>query len=128
MVDANTKKTVGAILQLRTKAGPRDEGLWVNRLKEEYQALIKANILFYIFMVYISCCLNLTLSKLFHSCSISTENEKPWSPYLKSHLAQCIYHIIIFKNRFKKLAILLINVCFQLCFTVDLGYNIIYRI
>uniref|UniRef100_T2M391 Ubiquitin-fold modifier-conjugating enzyme 1 n=1 Tax=Hydra vulgaris TaxID=6087 RepID=T2M391_HYDVU len=41
MVDSNTKKTVGAILQLKTKAGPRDEGLWVNRLKEEYQALIK---------------------------------------------------------------------------------------
>lgn len=41
MVDAATKKTVAAIPQLKTKAGPRDGDLWVQRLKEEYQSLIK---------------------------------------------------------------------------------------
>ncbi|XP_066918660.1 ubiquitin-fold modifier-conjugating enzyme 1 [Clytia hemisphaerica] len=41
MVDAATKKTVAAIPQLKTKAGPRDGDQWVVRLKEEYQSLIK---------------------------------------------------------------------------------------
>ena len=41
MVDAVTKKTVAAIPQSKTKAGPRDGDLWVARLKEEYQSLIK---------------------------------------------------------------------------------------
>lgn len=41
MVDAATKKTLAAIPLLKTKAGPRDGGEWVTRLKEEYQALIK---------------------------------------------------------------------------------------
>jgi len=40
MVDAATKKTLSNIPLLRTKAGPRDQGEWVERLKEEYQALI----------------------------------------------------------------------------------------
>ena len=41
MVDVATKKTLAAIPLLKTKAGPRDGGEWVIRLKEEYQALIK---------------------------------------------------------------------------------------
>uniref|UniRef100_A0A915JW26 Ubiquitin-fold modifier-conjugating enzyme 1 n=1 Tax=Romanomermis culicivorax TaxID=13658 RepID=A0A915JW26_ROMCU len=41
MVDELTKKTLSNIPLLKTKAGPRDGDLWVQRLKEEYQALIK---------------------------------------------------------------------------------------
>ncbi|KAK9303835.1 hypothetical protein QLX08_004571 [Tetragonisca angustula] len=41
MVDESTKKTLSNIPLLQTKAGPRDKELWVQRLKEEYQALIK---------------------------------------------------------------------------------------
>lgn len=41
MVDEATKKTLCAIPLLKTRAGPRDKDLWVTRLKEEYQALIK---------------------------------------------------------------------------------------
>ncbi|GBP83311.1 Ubiquitin-fold modifier-conjugating enzyme 1 [Eumeta japonica] len=41
MVDEGTRKTLSGIPLLQTKAGPRDKDLWVNRLKEEYQALIK---------------------------------------------------------------------------------------
>lgn len=41
MVDANTRKTLSGIPLLQTKAGPRDKEIWVQRLKEEYQALIK---------------------------------------------------------------------------------------
>jgi ufm1-conjugating enzyme 1 len=41
MVDEATKKTLGSITLLKTKAGPRDKDLWVQRLKEEYQALIQ---------------------------------------------------------------------------------------
>ncbi|XP_023331373.1 ubiquitin-fold modifier-conjugating enzyme 1 [Eurytemora carolleeae] len=41
MVDAQTKKTLSGIPLLKTKAGPRDKDAWVNRLKEEYQSLIK---------------------------------------------------------------------------------------
>ncbi|XP_024868657.1 ubiquitin-fold modifier-conjugating enzyme 1-like [Temnothorax curvispinosus] len=41
MVDESTKKTLSNIPLLQTKAGPRDKDLWVQRLKEEYQALIK---------------------------------------------------------------------------------------
>nr|XP_012145555.1 PREDICTED: ubiquitin-fold modifier-conjugating enzyme 1 isoform X2 [Megachile rotundata] len=37
----STKKTLSNIPLLQTKAGPRDKELWVQRLKEEYQALIK---------------------------------------------------------------------------------------
>lgn len=40
MVDAVTKKTLGQIPLLKTRAGPRDGDLWVQRLKEEYQSLI----------------------------------------------------------------------------------------
>ncbi|XP_013399051.1 ubiquitin-fold modifier-conjugating enzyme 1 [Lingula anatina] len=40
MVDEVTKKTLGQIPLLKTKAGPRDGDLWAQRLKEEYQALI----------------------------------------------------------------------------------------
>ena len=43
MVDAGTKKALAAIPLLKTKAGPRDGDLWVQRLKEEYQSLIKVN-------------------------------------------------------------------------------------
>lgn len=41
MVDASTRKTLSGIPLLQTKAGPREKELWVQRLKEEYQALIK---------------------------------------------------------------------------------------
>ena len=40
-IDEATKKKLSAIPLLKTKAGPRDSELWVQRLKEEYQALIK---------------------------------------------------------------------------------------
>lgn len=41
MVDASTRKSLSGIPLLQTKAGPRDKEMWVQRLKEEYQALIK---------------------------------------------------------------------------------------
>lgn len=42
MVDEATRKTLSGIPLLKTKAGPKDDPkLWVVRLKEEYQALIK---------------------------------------------------------------------------------------
>ena len=41
MVDEVTRKQLASIPLLKTKAGPRDGELWVQRLKEEYQALIK---------------------------------------------------------------------------------------
>lgn len=41
MVDEVTKRTLSSIPLLQTKAGPREKELWVKRLKEEYQALIK---------------------------------------------------------------------------------------
>lgn len=41
MVDEATKKSLSSIPLLKTKAGPRDKDLWVQRLKEEYQALIQ---------------------------------------------------------------------------------------
>lgn len=41
MVDEATKRTLAQIPLLKTKAGPRDGELWVQRLKEEYQSLIK---------------------------------------------------------------------------------------
>ena len=43
MVDAATKKTLGAIPVLKTKAGPRDKDEWPQRLKEEFGSLIKVN-------------------------------------------------------------------------------------
>jgi hypothetical protein len=42
MVDEVTRKTLSGIPLLKTKAGPKDDPkLWIQRLKEEYQALIK---------------------------------------------------------------------------------------
>lgn len=46
MVDESTRKTLSSIPLLKTKAGPRDKELWVQRLKEEYQSLIKVWIVF----------------------------------------------------------------------------------
>ena len=43
MVDEATKKTLAAIPLLKTKAGPRDGDVWITRLKEEYQSLIKVS-------------------------------------------------------------------------------------
>uniref|UniRef100_H2YG15 Ubiquitin-fold modifier-conjugating enzyme 1 n=1 Tax=Ciona savignyi TaxID=51511 RepID=H2YG15_CIOSA len=40
MVDAATRKTLSNIPLLTIKTGPRDRDAWVNRLKEEYLALI----------------------------------------------------------------------------------------
>ncbi len=47
MVDEATKRTLAEIPLLKTKAGPRDGELWVQRLKEEYQTLIKVYTLTY---------------------------------------------------------------------------------
>lgn len=49
MVDENTRKTLSSIPLLQTRAGPRDKDIWVQRLKEEYQALIKVYNVFSIF-------------------------------------------------------------------------------
>lgn len=46
MVDEGTRKTLGKIPLLKTKAGPRDKELWPCRLKEEYQALIQVTFYF----------------------------------------------------------------------------------
>lgn len=43
MVDASTRKTLSDIPLLKTKAGPRDKELWVQRLKEEYTTLIQVS-------------------------------------------------------------------------------------
>jgi len=45
MVDECTRRQLASIPLLKTKAGPRDGELWVQRLKEEYQALIKVHLL-----------------------------------------------------------------------------------
>ena len=42
-MEASTKNTVQKIPLLTVKAGPRDGEKWVERLKEEYTALIKVN-------------------------------------------------------------------------------------
>lgn len=44
MVDESTRKTLSAIPLLKTRAGPRDKDVWVQRLKEEYQSLIKVRL------------------------------------------------------------------------------------
>lgn len=41
MVDDGTRKTLSSIPLLQNRSGPRDKELWVERLKEEYLALIK---------------------------------------------------------------------------------------
>ncbi|KAE8588834.1 hypothetical protein XENTR_v10022768 [Xenopus tropicalis] len=41
MVDEATRRVVSEIPLLKTLASPRDKEVWVQRLKEEYQALIK---------------------------------------------------------------------------------------
>ena len=43
MVDDGTRKTLSSIPLLKTKAGPREKELWVQRLKEEYVSLIKVS-------------------------------------------------------------------------------------
>lgn len=48
MVDECTKKTLSSIPLLQTRAGPRDKDIWVQRLKEEYLALIKVKIHYWI--------------------------------------------------------------------------------
>lgn len=40
MVDAATKKSLAKIPLMKTKAGPREKEIWVQRLKEEYKGLI----------------------------------------------------------------------------------------
>ncbi|XP_015174409.1 PREDICTED: ubiquitin-fold modifier-conjugating enzyme 1 [Polistes dominula] len=40
MEDDQKNKAISGIPLLKTKAGPRDKDLWVQRLKEEYQVLI----------------------------------------------------------------------------------------
>lgn len=53
MVDASTRKSLSGIPLLQTKAGPRDKEIWVQRLKEEYQALIRVHFFFFIqFLTY----------------------------------------------------------------------------
>ncbi|XP_038842342.1 ubiquitin-fold modifier-conjugating enzyme 1 [Salvelinus namaycush] len=41
MADDATRKAVSEIPLLKTNSGPRDKELWVQRLREEYLALIK---------------------------------------------------------------------------------------
>uniref|UniRef100_A0A3Q1F8U8 Ubiquitin-fold modifier-conjugating enzyme 1 n=1 Tax=Acanthochromis polyacanthus TaxID=80966 RepID=A0A3Q1F8U8_9TELE len=41
MADEATRRAVSQIPLLKTHAGPRDRALWPQRLKEEYQALIR---------------------------------------------------------------------------------------
>uniref|UniRef100_A0A452FE64 Ubiquitin-fold modifier-conjugating enzyme 1 n=1 Tax=Capra hircus TaxID=9925 RepID=A0A452FE64_CAPHI len=41
MADEATRRVVSEIPVLKTNAGPRDRELWVQRLKEEYQSLIR---------------------------------------------------------------------------------------
>ncbi|XP_077353927.1 ubiquitin-fold modifier-conjugating enzyme 1 [Festucalex cinctus] len=41
MADEKTRKSVSQIPLLKTQAGPRERALWPQRLKEEYQALIR---------------------------------------------------------------------------------------
>lgn len=43
MVDESTRKTLSGIPLLQTRAGPREKDIWVQRLKEEYQSLIKVD-------------------------------------------------------------------------------------
>ena len=45
-IDEATKKTVQQIPLLKTRAGPRDGEKWVQRLKEEYQALIQVTYIY----------------------------------------------------------------------------------
>ena len=40
-MDTNTRNTVQKIPLLTVRAGPRDGEKWIERLKEEYTALIK---------------------------------------------------------------------------------------
>ncbi|KAK6053378.1 Ubiquitin-fold modifier-conjugating enzyme 1 [Cooperia oncophora] len=40
-MDDSTKSRLKAIPLCKTKAGPRDGDLWIERLKEEYQSIIK---------------------------------------------------------------------------------------
>lgn len=41
MADEATRRAVSEIPLLKTNSGPRDKELWVQRLREEYLALIK---------------------------------------------------------------------------------------
>lgn len=52
MVDESTRKTLSNIPLLKTKAGPRDKELWVERLKEEYQSLIKVLFIYLSFHMF----------------------------------------------------------------------------
>lgn len=45
-MESNTKNTVQKIPLLTVRAGPRDGEKWIERLKEEYTALIKVNFFF----------------------------------------------------------------------------------
>lgn len=44
MADEATRKAVQEIPLLKTNSGPRDKELWVQRLREEYIALIKVSL------------------------------------------------------------------------------------
>lgn len=43
MADEAVRRVVSEIPVLKTNAGPRDRELWVQRLKEEYQSLIRVS-------------------------------------------------------------------------------------
>ncbi|KAG5320632.1 UFC1 enzyme, partial [Acromyrmex heyeri] len=79
MVDESTKKTLSNIPLLQTKAGPRDKDLWVQRLKEEYQALIKVR----------------ELTRLFFTCKLG--------PWLAVEIPELIEKgIVVHKDEEKK--------------------------
>lgn len=72
MVDEGTKKTLSNIPLLKTKAGPRDKELWLNRLKEEYQSLIKVyfNLIFIFF--------NICYTELFQYVQNNKDADNDW--------------------------------------------------
>lgn len=45
MADDATRKVVSEIPLLKTNSGPRDKELWVQRLREEYLALIRVSVI-----------------------------------------------------------------------------------
>lgn len=45
MADDATRKVVSEIPLLKTNSGPRDKELWVQRLREEYLALISVSVI-----------------------------------------------------------------------------------
>lgn len=71
-MDDATKKSLSSIPLLTVKAGPRDKELWPQRLKEEYQSLIKVRRSLYLQLLHI-----LTLSP-FQYVQQNKDNDNDW--------------------------------------------------